>query len=124
MSNKNNTVDKCCQDFQVITFNTKTDTKTQEKTKEVQKNISQKIVNPEDVKIEADKKLGKILSQSRITKGYNSQKEFASKLGISSSIYTKWENNSEVPTNEQIAKMEKILGIRLPRNKKIKKTEE
>ena len=124
MSNKNNTVDKCCQDFQVITFNAKVDSQKKDQNKEVQKNISQRTVSPEDVKIEADKKLGKILSQARITKGYNSQKEFASKLGISSSIYTKWENNSEVPTNEQIAKMEKILGIKLPRNKKIKKTEE
>ena len=35
-------------------------------------------------------------------------------------LYTKWEANKDIPTNEQISKMEKVLGIKLPRNKKIK----
>ena len=48
--------------------------------------------------------------------------EFNSKsnIKISLQLYTKWEANKDFPTNEQIAKMEKILCIKLPRNKKIK----
>ena len=41
-------------------------------------------------------------------------------MKISLHLYTKWEANKEIPTNEQNAKMEKILGVKLPRNKKVK----
>ena len=114
------------QDFNTIVFSNKKNIQNDKNKKEAMKKVSQKQNNdPESIKIEADKQLGKMLSQARITKGYNKQSDFVKQLSssgvnISLQIYSKWEQNKEIPTNEQISKMEKILGIKLPRNKKIK----
>ena len=113
------------QDFTPIILNSKSSKKNQIIKKEKDKKVSQLQNNIDDIKIEADKKLGQILSQARIAKGFNKQSDFVNelnkiRLNISIQIYNKWESNKEVPTNEQIAKMEKLLGIQLPRNKKIK----
>jgi len=111
------------QDYNNVVFNKKDNISN--KNKEVQTKISQLVTNKEEVKIEADKKLGKLLSQARLVKGFNKQSDFVnefnskSNLKISLQIYTKWEANKEIPTNEQIAKIEKVLCIKLPRNKKI-----
>ena len=119
------------QDFKTITFNSK-EKKAVDQNKDVQKRISQKQVTQvtsgdnEIVKVQADKKLGQLLSQARLAKGFKTQGDFIKELNqktnlnISSQIYSKWESNKEVPTNEQIAKMEKVLTAKLPRNKKIK----
>ena len=117
------------QDFNTITFNTKEKKVIDQNKKEVQKKISQKQVSSNDnevVKVQADKKLGQLLSQARLAKGFKTQGDFIKELNqktnlnISPQIYSKWESNKEVPTNEQIAKMEKVLTVKLPRNKKIK----
>ena len=117
------------QDFNQVVLNSKQRKDSEVIAKETQKRISQKVKDLADtletVKIEADKKLGQQLSQARISKGFNKQSDFVnevnskSNLKISLQIYTKWESNKEIPTNEQIAKMEKILGVKLPRNKKV-----
>ena len=111
------------QDFTTIIFNSKSSKENKIIKKEKEKKISQKQISEEDTKIEADKKLGQILSRGRIAKGFNKQSDFVNelnkmKLNISLQIYNKWESNKDVPTNEQIAKMEKILCVKLPRNKK------
>ena len=123
------------QDFNTITFNNVSSNSKKvldENKKEVQKKISQKQVTQatlgdnEVIKIQADKKLGQLLSQARLAKGFKTQGDFIKELNqktnlnISSQIYSKWENNKEVPTNDQIAKIEKFLSVKLPRNKKIK----
>lgn len=117
------------QDFKTITFNSKEKKVLDQNKKEVQKRISQKQVSSNDneiVKVQADKKLGQLISQARLAKGFKTQGDFIKELNqktnlnISSQIFSKWENNKEVPTNEQIAKMEKVLITKLPRNKKIK----
>jgi ribosome-binding protein aMBF1 (putative translation factor) len=117
------------QDFKTITFNSKEKKVLDQNKKEVQKRISQKQVSSNDnevVKVQADKKLGQLLSQARLAKGFKTQVDFIKELNqktnlnISVQIYGKWESNKEVPTNEQIAKMEKVLTAKLPRNKKIK----
>lgn len=117
------------QDHNTIVFNSGNKNKIDENKKEIQKKVSQKQVTTNDseiVKVQADKKLGQLLSQSRLTKGFKTQGDFIKELNqktnlnVSSQVYSKWENNKEVPTNEQIAKMEKVLGVKLPRNKKIK----
>lgn len=117
------------QDFNTVTFNAKTEKDKKQENKEIEKKISQKQVTTNDnevVKIESDKKLGQLLSQSRLTMGFKTQSDFIKELNqktnmnISIQIYSKWESNKEVPTNEQIAKMEKLLKVKLPRNKKIK----
>ena len=118
------------QDFKTVVFNSKEKKAVDQNKKEVQKKISQKQVSSNDnevVKVQADKKLGQLLSQARLAKGFKTQGDFIKELNqktnlnISPQIYGKWESNKEVPTNEQIAKMEKILCVKLPRNKKIKK---
>ena len=118
------------QDFKTVVFNSKEKKAVDQNKKEVQKKISQKQVSSNDnevVKVQADKKLGQLLSQARLAKGFKTQGDFIKELNqktnlqISLQIYSKWESNKEVPTNEQIAKMEKILCVKLPRNKKIKK---
>ena len=121
-------MDKSCQDWNIIVFNSNENKQKSEKRKEVEKKISQKVVNNEEVKIVADKKLGQILSQARLAKGINKQLDFINELNkvglnISVQIYSKWESNKEIPTNDQIAKMERVLSIKLPRNKKIKVNE-
>lgn len=117
------------QDFKTVVFNQKEKKAVEQNKKEVQKRISQKQVSSNDneiVKVQADKKLGQILSQARLAKGFKTQGDFIKELNqktnlnISAQIYGKWESNKEVPTNEQIAKMEKVLTVKLPRNKKIK----
>lgn len=120
------------QDFKTVVFNSKEKKAVDQNKKEVQKRISQKQVTQvtsgdnEIVKVQADKKLGQILSQARLAKGFKTQGDFIKELNqktnlnISPQIYSKWESNKEVPTNEQIAKMEKVLTAKLPRNKKIK----
>ena len=118
------------QDFKTVVFNSKEKKVLEQNKKEVQKRISQKQVLSNDnevIKIQADKKLGQLLSQARLAKGFKTQGGFIKELNqkinlnISSQIYSKWESNKEVPTNDQIAKMEKVLCVKLPRNKKVKK---
>ena len=111
------------QDWNVITFSKKdSDKKIEQKQKN--KIISQKQTNIEDIKIEAPKNLGKLISQARIAKGINSQKELGSQLSVSEQIINKWENNTLMPSNSEIANIERKLGVKLPRNKKIKNVED
>tara|TARA_B110000037_G_C17069384_1_gene485220 strand:- start:953 stop:1294 length:342 start_codon:yes stop_codon:yes gene_type:complete len=106
------------QDFNTIVFNS-TQNKETNQNKEITKYISQKENNPETTKIEAPKKLGMLISQARTTKGFN-QKQLSSQLGISQILLSRWESEKEIPTNLQIVNIEKKLGIKLPRTKKIK----
>ncbi len=117
------------QDFKTVVFNSKVKKDLENNKNEVKKVISQKQVKTNDnevVKLESCKNFGQILSRARIAKSFSKQNDFVKELSqkanlnISVQIYSKWESNKEVPTNEQIAKMEKVLGVKLPRNKKIK----
>lgn len=103
------------QDFNQVVF-TKNDKDMKNKTN---KKISQIVPNDEDIKIESSAKLGKLISAARLTQNLN-QKDFSIKLGISIMVLSKWESSKIIPTNQEIAKMESILCIKLPRNKKIK----
>ena len=44
----------------------------------------------------------------------------ANEMGIAVTIITRWETNKEIPSNGELAKIEKNLGIKLPRVKKVK----
>jgi len=90
--------------------------------KQQNKAFSQKEVGPEEAHLEASKLLGQLISQARTLKG-KTQKEFATELSISSQILSRWESNKEIPTNAQIALIEKKTGIKLPRAKKVKNLE-
>lgn len=73
----------------------------------------------ETIKIEAVSNLGALICQARTSKNIK-QKDLATRIPITASILSRWETGKEIPTNADIAKIEKILGVKLPRNKKIK----
>jgi ribosome-binding protein aMBF1 (putative translation factor) len=73
----------------------------------------------EDFKIEAPKLLGQTILQARNACNKN-QKQLANELGIAVQILSRWEVNKEIPNNLQIANIEKILKVKLPRVKKVK----
>lgn len=104
------------QDWNVITFNTPSLNKKKEENKKIHSNKTNN--DPEKFRYEAPKQLGQLLMKARTSKNLT-QKDIATQLGISPNIYNKWESNKELPTNAQIASIEKKLNIKLPRNKKV-----
>jgi ribosome-binding protein aMBF1 (putative translation factor) len=62
--------------------------------------------------------LGKIIAQARVINGKN-QKELACMIGVSQQILSRWEANKDLPTNSQIALLEKTLKVKLPRCQKV-----
>ena len=82
--------------------------------------VSHKVQN-EDYKLE-NKKLGQLILQARNAKNLT-QDILANQLGTNKNIIKRWESNIELPSNANIAKIEKLTGVSLPRNKK-KKIEE
>tara|TARA_Y100000768_G_scaffold388019_1_gene381520 strand:+ start:5853 stop:6194 length:342 start_codon:yes stop_codon:yes gene_type:complete len=107
------------QDWNSITFNTVSNNVKKETSK---KKHSTKTSNPEDFKLEQSNNLGKIIAATRVAKNIK-QKDLANKIGVSVQILNRWESNKEILTNANIATIEKILGVKLPRNKKVKVTE-
>mgnify|MGYP003333481504 CR=1 FL=1 len=103
------------QDWNNITFTNNADKK---KKQDTAKKISQ-LRPDENMKMEAPSKLGQLICQGRTTKNKN-QKQLAADLGISSQVLARWESNKEVPNNADIAKIERALGVKLPRVKKVK----
>jgi DNA-binding transcriptional regulator YiaG len=67
--------------------------------------------------------LGKLIAQSRLTLNKD-QKQFATLLGVSQQMLSRWECNKELPNNAQIALIEKITKVKLPRCKKVVVSEE
>ena len=104
------------QDWQQCTFNTISNNAKQETFK---KKNSTKTSNPEQFKLEQSNNLGKIIAARRVEQNIK-QKELANKIGVSEQVLNRWESNKEILTNSNIATIEKILRIKLPRNKKIK----
>ena len=105
-----------CQDWNNITFNTPSQNKKKEQVKKIDSNKQNN--DPEKIRMEAPKQLGHLISQARNTKG-KTQKILANELGINQQILGKWETNKEVPTNLQISQIEKNLGVKLPRARKV-----
>ena len=98
------------QDWNPISLNAKVNKKSKENS------INTIYKNP-DIKIQAPVGLGKLISQARCNK---TRKMLAQELGIAESIVTRWETGKEIPSNLDIAKIEKHLRIQLPRLNKIK----
>lgn len=103
------------QDWNNINFSNVSNKDKKEQTKKINSNNAS---NPEKTHLEAPKDLGKAISQARTLKQKN-QKVFAIELGISVQLLARWENNKEPPTNAQISNIEKKLGIKLPRCKRV-----
>lgn len=104
------------QDFKPVIFGNTKNNSSNSTNKEISKRNSQK-PTPENTISVSDKQLGKTIASARTTKGLN-QKQLAQEAGISQQVLATWELNKQVPTNAEIAKLEKILGTKLPRNKK------
>ena len=100
------------QDWNSIKLNTsdKTSVKTSVKKTQASINKVEKLIMKEP--------LGKIIAQARVINGKN-QKELASSIGISQQILSRWESNKDLPTNSQIALLEKTLKVKLPRCQKV-----
>lgn len=64
---------------------------------------------PHDLKI--------AISQARNAKGLT-QEQLAHQLNVPKSDVNTWENGKSVPSGNLIAKMDKILGVKLPRPSK------
>lgn len=103
------------QDWNHIKFNTLSINNSKEQHKKIHSN---KTTNPEHYILEAPANLGKIISQARTAKNIN-QKQLSILLGISPQVLNRWETNKETPNNLQIASIEKQLGVKMPRCKKI-----
>ena len=42
------------------------------------------------------------------------------RLGVALTLFTRWETGKDIPTNGDIAKIERTLGVKLPRTRKVK----
>ena len=105
-----------CQDWNQITFNTPSKNKNTQENKKLHSN---KVSNdPDKVRMEAPKQLGHLISQGRNIKG-KTQKILAYELGVTQKLLANWESNKELPTNLQISQLERNLGVKLPRAKKV-----
>ena len=105
------------QNWDPIVFNSKKDKDNATGSKEKQEKQSKYVPPPETIKMEAPKNLGQLICQGRTAKN-KTQKVLATELGVSQSVLSRWETNKESPSNTDIAKIEKTLGVKLPRNKK------
>lgn len=65
----------------------------------------------------SDPTLYKLIGQARVQNGFT-QVKLAQSLGISQQVLTRWEQGKEIIPNDKIAKLEQILNVTLPRNKK------
>ena len=101
------------QDWNTVTFNNKL---LNARKADFNKKLSQKS-SSQDVKIEAPSNLGKLIEQAR---GGKTRQALANELGIATSLFTRWETGKDIPSNSDIAKIERRLGVKLPRTKKIK----
>jgi DNA-binding transcriptional regulator YiaG len=99
------------QDWNSIKFTTTTPSANAKKVTFKKATIPEVIVN------DAPKQLGQLISQARLTQLKN-QKQFAALIGVSPIMLARWEANKEAPNNAQIASIEKLTKVKLPRCQK------
>ena len=102
------------QDWNAIALNTKKKVKDDN-------TIRPKPIQPKQLVI--NEPLGKLIAQSRLTLNKD-QKQFATLLGVSQQMLSRWESNKDLPNNAQIALIEKTTKVKLPRCKKVAVVEE
>jgi len=76
-----------------------------------------KAIIPEVIFMDAPKQLGQLISQARLSQLKN-QKQFAALIGVAPQMLARWEANKEAPNNAQIASIEKLTKVKLPRCQK------
>jgi ribosome-binding protein aMBF1 (putative translation factor) len=106
----------------VVLYNPKA-TNTKEENKKETPTTSKKIreLDGDDIVAppKANHDLKKAIQQARLA-SKKSQKQLASELGIQTQILNHYESGKEVPNNTFLAKLEKKLNVKLPRNNKHK----
>ena len=100
------------QDWNKVVFSNKKPEKPQVK------NVVKKDPNVVE-KLVAPSNLGVLISQARTTTK-KTRKQLSNELGIAEQVLGRWETNKETPENKDIAKVEKLLRIKLPRVQKVK----
>lgn len=60
------------------------------------------------------------MSQARLAKGMK-QKDLAQRIGVKATVISGYESGKLIPDNKVIQRIEKVLGVKLPRMKKPKK---
>ena len=73
-------------------------------------------------KLEAPPNLGQLIANGRTTKQMT-QKILAAKLKIATTVLSRIESGREIPSNALIAQIERALGVKLPRAKKVAYTD-
>jgi DNA-binding transcriptional regulator YiaG len=101
------------QDWNVVALNSK-------KSVKIESSIEPKLKPKPSIptQLVSSEPLGKLIAQSRLTLNKD-QKQFAALLGVSQQMLSRWECNKELPTNAQIALIEKTTKVKLPRCKKV-----
>ena len=99
------------QDWNAVALNTKKSVKFENSIKPKLTTTTKQLVINEP--------LGKLIAQSRLTLNKD-QKQFATLLGVSQQMLSRWESNKELPNNAQIALIEKTTKVKLPRCKKVR----
>eukprot|EP00585_Thalassiosira_rotula_P013568 CAMPEP_0196131676 /NCGR_PEP_ID=MMETSP0910-20130528/1578_1 /TAXON_ID=49265 /ORGANISM="Thalassiosira rotula, Strain GSO102" /LENGTH=168 /DNA_ID=CAMNT_0041391163 /DNA_START=179 /DNA_END=685 /DNA_ORIENTATION=- len=85
---------------------------------------ARKIEESDDLKInKVDKNLSKAIQQARMAKKMT-QKELATKINEKPQVVGEYENGKAVPNGQIISRMERILGVKLPRPGKKPKSKE
>jgi len=76
---------------------------------------ARKIEESDDLKIsKVDKNLSKAIQQARMAKKMT-QKDLATKINEKPQVVGEYENGKAVPNGQIISRMERILGVKLPR---------
>ena len=70
-------------------------------------------------KVQVPSNLGKMIEQARTAKKMT-QQDLARALVVQAPVIKQYENGTAIPNNAFIAKIEKVVGVKLPRVKKIK----
>ena len=83
------------------------------------KSNAQKMLEGDDIVAppKTNKELKLAIQQARIAKKW-SQKELATNMNTTAQIISQYENGKAVPNNAFLSKLEKKLGVKLPRIKK------
>ena len=104
------------QNWEPIVLSKKDTTSKQQKDKQ----LSQR--GETEGKLEAPPNLGQLIANGRTAKQMT-QKILAGKLKIAPTILSRIESGREIPNNAVIAQIERALGVKLPRAKKVAYTE-
>lgn len=111
------------QDWKPLVLNSVTNKNTKEKSTEKNALKSKYVPAPDTVKLVPTANIGSAIANARNTKT-KTQQVLANEIGVSQTVLARWENNKEIPTNSQIAVIERKLGIKLPRSKIVKNTDQ